>query len=83
MGRYVTLKRNGDGGDTHIMNLCEVQVYGYFYRGKDFDNTACRELCVHDPCRGLISGSLRSSWYKIHAFLPDDISLTNPCWFIK
>ena len=83
MGRYVTLKRNGNGRETHVMNICEVQIYGYFYRGKGLNNTACKETCVHDTCRGQIFGSRWGFWYEIYTVFPDDISQTNPYRFIE
>ena len=37
IGRYVTLKRKPNYGyvyQSHLMNICEVDVYGYLYHGK-------------------------------------------------
>ena len=32
-GRYVRLKRLPDGYQSYIINICEIQVYGYLYIG--------------------------------------------------
>ena len=37
IGRYVTLKRKPNYGypyESYLMNICEVDVYGYLYHGK-------------------------------------------------
>ena len=33
-GRYVRLQRHVDGYEARIINICEVQVYGYLYSGE-------------------------------------------------
>ena len=32
-GRYVRLERLPNGSERNIINLCEIQVYGYLYLG--------------------------------------------------
>ena len=32
-GRYVRLERLPNADERHIINLCEIQVYGYLYLG--------------------------------------------------
>ena len=34
IGRYVTLKRKQNSHQSNLMNICEVDVYGYLYDGK-------------------------------------------------